>query len=391
MSGEAKKILAPQLNVNDEIVDLVKWHVEHGGVVSICDMICEIETVKSVNEMVAEDNGVIYLKVRSGTSMKVGECLGYIGDSLESIETFIEKNAKKTENVSSEKVKSLKITQKAKKLIKKHQLDVNEILKMGVKGTIKESDVEQFLNMTKPQLSTPKKDIELPGAYTEYVEEDGLHEGHSLFISQKLKNSVDNKLMTTIETELDITEIKRLTEEFKEKNIMLSYLHVLLFSASRILPKFPLFMKFRLGNKIYRYKSVNIAFIVKTFDELLYSPVLREADKHSIEDLVMNCHVTTLKANRQQLQHDEMEGACFTVSYIPNADIRRFVAIIDQFQSGILAVSGEHSRLAIKDGKVCEVPVLTLTLSYDHQIIDGWYAGSFLSQLQKEIKKVVKG
>ena len=44
MSGEAKKILAPQLNVNDENVDLVKWHVEHGGVVSKGDMICEIET-----------------------------------------------------------------------------------------------------------------------------------------------------------------------------------------------------------------------------------------------------------------------------------------------------------------------------------------------------------
>ena len=142
-----------------------------------------------------------------------------------------------------------------------------------------------------------------------------------------------------------------------------------------------LFKNFQVNQHVFEYQSIDVAFIVKTFDDKIYSPVLRRVDTLGIDDIAKACQTLTLEANRQQLKSEHSGGACFTVSYIPNNVITRFVALSDRYQSAILSISGEHDVLKKVDNEIVNVPCTSLTLTYDHTILDGWHAAQFLTRL----------
>jgi len=392
-------ILVPQLNANDDTVDFLGWKVENGSHVSKDQVICEVETMKSLVEITAQQEGILYQMISSQSIAKVGECLGLIGSDQNAIKAYLSKSqADKQALGDNEKIK---ITAKARELAIQHGIRLDQIGGIEVKGTIKVSDVTRYLSQHGQQ-SDPKKqqhyDDEIKGDNKEMspdmsnrVVNEGDLPRHKLFMAQKLRHSFRNKLLTTIDTEIDLRAVKKYIQSCKSKGQLTSFLHIVMYALGQTLSRFPGFTKFQFNNRLFRYRDIDVAFIVKTFDGLLYAPVVRRLDKLDIRQIAEECYSITLRANRRQLKPEEMEGACFSVSCIPHNAISRFVALMDQFQSAILAISGKYNVLELHASKVIQIPKLSLTLTYDHTIIDGWDSAVFLEHLNKEINQAVLG
>ena len=171
---------------------------------------------------------------------------------------------------------------------------------------------------------------------------------------------------------------------------MVSILHLAIAALGRALPEHPRLMSFVEGGQVYTYRSTNVALVVRTQDGKLFTPVLRDVDKLDLVATGKACLEATLAVHRARISPQDLEGACFTVSHIPISSVTRFAALPNRYQSAILAISGERTMAAIVDGNLAQVPTVTLTLSYDHQLCDGIYAATFLDLLAKEMENMLE-
>lgn len=401
MTKAVFRILVPQLNANDDTVDFLEWKIENGSYVKKEQAICEIQTMKALFEITADQEGFIYQIALPHSVAKVGECIGLIGRNQESIKMYLSEEDANKERFRQEKKTTIRATTvKARELAEKHGISLEQIAGVGAKGAVKESDVQRYL-LQLNQASQHEKlcyktkaeddNAQLSSNMLSRVMKEGDIPQHKKFMAQKLRDSLQNKILTTIDTEIELTAIKKYIKSYEQKDIPVSLLHIIMHALGRCLSKHPSFTRFQYNNQIFRYRDIDIAFIVKTFDGLLYAPVVRKVNMLDIWQIAGECRSITLRANRHLLKQEEMEGACFTVSYIPQNIISRFVALIDQFQSAIIAISGEQNILCLRDDKAIQVPKVSLTLSYDHALIDGWDSAIFLGHLQKELSQLSLG
>jgi pyruvate dehydrogenase E2 component (dihydrolipoamide acetyltransferase) len=190
--------------------------------------------------------------------------------------------------------------------------------------------------------------------------------------------------------EADLSRVNERIREAQAAGTMLSLLHVIMTALGRTLPHYPRLIRFLHDGRLYRYRSLDVAFVVRSLEGLLYTPVVRELDQRGLGDVAQACQTAAMRVNRGRIKPEELEGACFTVSYVGMPGVTRFVALPNRFQSAILAVAGEREALFMREGQVTARPVTTLTLSYDHALCDGVYAGEFLTRLLNEMELVIQ-
>ena len=386
-------IVVPQLNVNDDSVQLIAWLVQHGEIVNSGDVICEIETSKAATELTAEHGGVIFRTAVAPTEVRVGERIGLIGPTLDAIQTFL------SEEVDSSNGSSLQggegrpvgATERAQTLAAENGISIEQVAATGVLGTVKESDVRRY--MTQDAVANPPPDSEvlsnLPQVLAPYAVYEDKLSGHQLSVTRALRQSKRNILLATIDADVDLTSINTGIRLAQENGLMLSLLHVVLAALGRTLADFPQVMRFHHDDQIYRYHQCDVAFVVRTTGGNLYTPVVRGVDKLDVNNIARICHAAALKVNRGRVEPKDLEGACLTVSHIATHPVTRFVALPSPFQSAILAVAPERSILTLKDGQVSEKSVATITLSYDHTLWDGLYSADFLQRLVEEMGSVL--
>lgn len=134
------EIKIPQINVNEDLVTLVEWYVRDHATVNVGDLVCCIETTKTVMELEAERPGIIHILAKEGEKIKVGHCIGYIMDSLEEIRQIEAEIFIKTEY-------EIQATKKALKLAEQLNIDLRQI---KINRTIREKDVLTFSQTMKP-------------------------------------------------------------------------------------------------------------------------------------------------------------------------------------------------------------------------------------------------
>jgi pyruvate dehydrogenase E2 component (dihydrolipoamide acetyltransferase) len=130
---------------------------------------------------------------------------------------------------------------------------------------------------------------------------------------------------------------------------------------------------------VFRYRSVDVAIVVRSGDGRLYTPVIRGADRADVAAIATASQAATLAVMRHTIKQEDLEGACFTVSHVPVEGTMRVVAIPNDGQSAVLGISAERTSVAFENGAAVAVPVVTLTLTYDHTLCDGVYAANFLA------------
>ena len=365
-------LVVPQVNVNDDSVLLVRWLVADGANVSAGDAICDVETTKAVSEIEAPANGVLVQSAPAGTRVAVGASIGAIGPTREAVAAALAAAAAVKGTAAESGA-----TPKAIALAGQHGVSLAAVRASGVRGTIKETDVRRFMDGAANSL---------PGWLARHVDREGEVPPFDASVTANLRRSTSHLILASVDMECRLTAAHAVVQRALAGGKMLSALHLVIAAVGRVLPAFPKLASFVWNGSVYRYRGTDVAFVARAGDGRLFTPVLRGVDQMPVDEIARLSQAAAMRALRGSARADELEGAAFTISQVPVAGTTRVVALPSFGQSAILGLSAERIVPAVVDGRIEPVPVITLTLNYDHALCDGVYAATFLAALVKELE-----
>ncbi|MEQ7221674.1 dihydrolipoamide acetyltransferase family protein [Vagococcus fluvialis] len=328
-------------------------------------------------------------------SAPVNSVIGYIGEAgeevpatmpgLETSEEVIEEVVEVKEiatkvEESSVKTDKVRSTPAARRLARLNNVDLYDVKGSGPRNRVQAQDILSYQPTVTGSAVTTVADEEF-----ELIPWTPMRKIISENMVQS-KREVPHVVMTA---EVDMTKVVSLRKDLislveEETNERLSYLEIITKATTRVLKKYPIFNSRSSEEGIYQYKHVNIGIAVALEDGLIV-PVVKNADKKGLAELTTDIKELTRKARNSQLSKDEMIGATFTISSLGKSKVKHFTPIINYPEAAILGIGGmyEKQEIITENGevKVINKPVVELSLSFDHRVVDGAPASNFLSDL----------
>ncbi|MFC1562619.1 dihydrolipoamide acetyltransferase family protein [candidate division KSB1 bacterium] len=190
-------------------------------------------------------------------------------------------------------------------------------------------------------------------------------------------------LVSEIDTE-KIIELKKSLNE-TQSDVKITYNDIFIKITALTLKIHPYMASHFMGDKIRRFKNINLGFAVAVEDGLLV-PVIKDCDKKSIKDIAVESKSLAEKAKIKRLRRHEYQGAVFTITNLGMYDIENFSAIINPPECAILAF-GSIIKKPVVIGDQLEVGNrMKITLSCDHRVIDGTLGAEFLKSLKMNLE-----
>jgi len=390
MSIEIKSPTFPE-SVADGTV--ANWVKKEGETVEQDEVIAEIETDKVVLEVVAPV---------SGTITKIVKQEGEIVNSSELIAEFNEGDSglSKSEVIesSSESViqesKADKLGPAAKRIIAEENIDPSEIKSTGKDGRVTKADLINHLSnkpedkkILEPQASVVKNDI----SFTDSRDEKRVP-------MSRLRATIANRLLTvkqetamlTTFNEVDMLPIKELRSKYgaefeKQHGVKLGFMGFFVIAAIQALKKFPLVNASIDKSDIVYHGYQDIGVAVST-DRGLVVPVIRDADMMSLPDIEKSIMDFSIKARDGKLSIEEMQGGTFTISNGGVFGSLLSTPILNAPQTAILGMHSIQNRPVAIENEVVIRPMMYLAMSYDHRLLDGKEAVTFLVSIKEQLE-----
>ena len=213
-------------------------------------------------------------------------------------------------------------------------------------------------------------------------------------IAKRLKSAQETAAMLTTFNEVDMSKVinfrKENQDEFKNKfNIKLGFMSFFVKASIKSLKLYPAINAEVENNDIIYKNYYNISFAVGT-DKGLVVPVLKNADEMSFADIEKNIKILSDKADKGSLSIEDLQGGTFTISNGGVYGSMLSTPIINPPQSGVLGMHNIVERAIVLNGEIKIRPVMYLALSYDHRIIDGKEAVSFLKEIKENLEEPEK-
>jgi len=416
----SEKIVVPALGESINEATIAKWLKNKGDMVSADEPIVELETDKVNLEVPSPVSGTLSkINSKDGSTVEVGAVLGEVTESdtekkvIEKIKTS-KSDQKKEENnvvnldiekrsepsifeekeVDSEtlvltneisKEKSTKINKSlspsVRKIISEKKININEIQGSGKDGRILKGDLINLMGVN------PKpNERKIQHGQEERIKMTRLRQT----IAKRLKQAQENAAMLTTFNEVDMTAIISMRNENKEDfqnryGIKLGFMSFFVKACVVGLKIFPSINAEIEESEIIYKNYYNISFAVGT-DRGLVVPVLRNADELSFADIEKNIKELSEKAKNGNLIIDDLQGGTFTISNGGVYGSMLSTPILNPPQSGVLGMHNIVDRPIAIDGEVKVRPVMYLALSYDHRLIDGKEAVSFLKTVKENLE-----
>ncbi len=393
----AHEILMPKLSSTMDVGTITVWLKEEGDRVEIGEAIFEVMTDKIAIEVEAYEEGILLKKyIGNDGSAPVNSVIGYIGEAgeevpatmpgLETSEEVIEEVVVEVKEIatkveeSSVKTDKVRATPAARRLARLNNVDLYDVKGSGPRNRVQAQDILSYQPAVTGSAVTTVADDEF-----ELIPWTPMRKIISENMVQS-KREVPHVVMTA---EVDMTKVVSLRKDLislveEETNERLSYLEIITKATTRVLKKYPIFNSRSSEEGIYQYKHVNMGIAVALEDGLIV-PVVKNADKKGLAELTTDIKELTRKARNSQLSKDEMTGATFTISSLGKSKVKHFTPIINYPEAAILGIGGmyEKQEIITENGevKVINKPVVELSLSFDHRVVDGAPASNFLSDL----------
>ncbi|NUE02210.1 2-oxo acid dehydrogenase subunit E2 [Halorubraceae archaeon YAN] len=428
----------PKLGLEMDSGTVVAWLVEEGGTVTKDEPIAEIESEKTTAEVDAREDGVLReIILQEGDNAPPGDPMAIVAGEDEDISELLasigtdepaapEPETKTTDAPAAEttataqsQTTSVKASPRAKKRAEELGVDLTTVSGSGPGGAITEEDVESAgptpTEDIKASPRAKKRAEELGvdlatvsgsgpgGAITEEdveshtdattttsdgrtIAEERPLDGMRRTISSRLGESYRNAVHVTEHRTAGAAELKRAanaaTAVTGEK---VSVTDILLTTLSEALGEHPEFNATFEDDVHYLYNERNICLAVDVDDGLI-TPVIRNVDELSIDELATKRGQMTEKALSGSYSMDDLTGGTFTVSNLGLLGVESFDPIINPPQVAILGVNAMGDRPVAQDGAVAIKTVLPLDLSFDHRVVDGADAARFLTTLVGHIE-----
>ncbi|SFE42602.1 dihydrolipoamide acetyltransferase family protein [Alteribacillus iranensis] len=413
--------------------EIVKWAIKEGDEIKEDDTLVEVQNDKSVVEIPSPVEGTIKeIKAEEGKTVVVDEVIVVIDDGSEDTSSEDKKEEDKkeedkkeedkkekqeskqeeqTETTANEEPKEEQATKEEKqtdnkrviampsvrKFAREKGVNIQEVKGTGKNGRILKEDIEAFLDGGQDaETSADGKDEsqeEAPAATatsqdTASLEERVPMKGIRKAIAKAMVNSKHTAPHVTHMDEVDVTNLVANRKKFKpiaaEKDIKLTYLPYVVKALTSALREYPALNASIDDEKeeiVYK-KYYNIGIAADT-EQGLVVPVVKEADRKSIFMIADEINQLAVKARDGKLTSEEMKNGSCTISNLGSASGQWFTPVINHPEVAILGIGRIEEKAVVRDGEVVIAPMLALSLSYDHRLIDGMTAQHALNHVKR--------
>ena len=386
----ANPIVMPRLGDFMTEGTISKWNKAAGEGVEQGEVIAEIESEKLNYQLEAGGAGILHTVAGEGDVVPVDGIIAYLlaeGEAPPAAETSAPAAAAERAAARRAPAKTagrrsdsgVPSTPGARRLAANLEVDIAQVTPTGPRGRVTEGDVRAFAESQKsaPAAAGPRG-LPEPSSSTALS-------GMRKSIADHMRSSLAGTAQLSFFMELDVTEAQRLRKEASSgTDVNLSIAHVLTKACAGALKRYPPLNSVMSDGQLLTFDDVNIGVAV-SLREGLVVPVVRGADDKTVEQIARETTGLADRARDGSLGPDEVLGGTFTISVLGSVD--GFTPILNAGQSAILGVGKSADKPVVRDGEIVVREMITVSLTVDHQVVDGAVAAGFMRRLQQLVER----
>ena len=400
-------VVMPALEMAQDTGTLVSWRKKEGETVTKGEILLEIETDKAVVEVEALADGVLAgVKAQPGDVIPVGRTIAWILGAGESVPLDEPARpaalggvlhsssriplASQTPSESRPHAKGVRISPKARRIAQERGVDIERVRGSGADGEILAADIlaaaESCASAASASPSRPKATSTATGSsprarplssigrlMAERTTQSWTTVPH-FFLTREVEATGLNEARTKSSQSIDASRGAHLT-----------HTDLLIFFVARALEEHPRLNASWTGQDIRLNEEINIGVAMAVEDGVV-SGVIHHANKIDLGEIAVQRRDLAERARAGRLRPSDISGGTFTISNLGMYHVDAFTAIIIPAQAAILAVGGIADRVVAMEGKPVVRPMITLTLSCDHRVVDGARAAKFMHALADSLQ-----
>jgi pyruvate dehydrogenase E2 component (dihydrolipoamide acetyltransferase) len=391
----AISVVMPALEMAQETGKLLAWRKKEGDHVAKGEPLLEIETDKAVVEIESPAGGILAgVKSHEGAVVPVGEIIAWIvapGEQPPAPSVAAAPSGRtKTEQPKSSAVapataqssasQSINISPKARRLAKEQGIDIAQIKGSGPQGSITTEDV----------IAAKESGASAPNA-TGFAASSPALSAVARLMAERTTKSWATVPHFFVVRDADSTALLEFQRKLKSKSRSISptITDCLIGLVARALERHPALNSSWTGDNIRSNPDINLSLAVAVTDGVV-APVVQTANSISLADIATRRAALVERARSGRLSPADISGGTFTISNLGMLKVDSFTAIITSAQAAVLAVGAVSDRVVAISGKPAVRPVMTLSLSSDHRVVDGARAAAFMNDLVEAIREPEK-
>jgi 2-oxoglutarate dehydrogenase E2 component (dihydrolipoamide succinyltransferase) len=393
-------IKIPSLGESVSEATIAKWLKNVGDAIKQDEPIVELETDKVTLEINAPQSGVLSEVLAAiGESVKVGAIIGKISEGgaatapIASQQKIVQEKTIQAsvpaQNQTKTKASELPPSPAARKWVEENQLDPKAIPASGKDGRLTKGDVVSFLNAKPEQITSMP--IQTPIATNQGRSEERVRMSRlRQKIAERLKSAQNTAAILTTFNEIDMSAVIHLRESYKAQfekrhGVKLGFMGFFVKAAIQALKEIPAVNASIEGDELVYKNYYDLGVAVGT-DQGLVVPVIRNADQLSLAEIEKQIGDFGLRAREGKIKLEDLQGGTFTISNGGVYGSLMSTPILNPPQSGILGMHKTEKRPIVVNDQIVIRPMMYIALSYDHRIIDGKEAVTFLVRIKENIE-----
>jgi pyruvate dehydrogenase E2 component (dihydrolipoamide acetyltransferase) len=414
----AEAIYLPKVGMTMEEGTLTKWAIADGAAVARRQVVFEMETEKVQMEIEAEHDGTLKQLVPEGAVLKPGDVVGCILAAGEEVpQSLIDRVAGQLAQVPGAGSQSeaateqatlapgeqqpvvgstpppapgpLRISPIARRLADENGIDVATLTGTGPSGRIVERDVQKAIE-AKSTAPAPGAAAAEASPAAPAAGESIPYRGRRRTIGERMRESVTTVAPVTLTTEAPVDAatamIHGLNREWRSEGVVVTLTGLVARACALALKEHPQLNARLEGDQIVVAAEINVGVALDQ-DAGLIVPVLRAADRMSLQMVMKQLRELTNKAKEDKLRAEDVGGGTFTVTSLEGTVVDAFTPIINPPQAAILGVGRTRDVAAFEGSEVVKRQVVTLSLTFDHRVTDGAPAAKFLGRVAELLER----
>jgi pyruvate dehydrogenase E2 component (dihydrolipoamide acetyltransferase) len=390
----AVSVVMPALEMAQDSGKLVSWLKQEGDSVRKGEMLLEVETDKAVVEVEAAADGILAgVSAKPGDVVHVGHTIGWLvqpGEAPPAAVTRPVATASAAVASSAAAVPSLntpargaaRISPKARRLAQEKGIDISRLTGSGPGGEILADDILAAAAGSEPGVAATQT--------VESRREGGPAPTIGRLMAERTTQSWTTVPHFFVTREVDAGALNEARERMlpaieRSHGVKITHTDVLVAIAARTLAHHPRLNATWTDGRVVLQQDVNIALAIGV-ENAVVTAVIPHADRTTIDGIATRRRELTQRAQAGRLQPADIAGATFTISNLGMFEVDAFTAIIVPPQAAILAVGAITDRVVAVNGQPAVRPILSMTLSCDHRVVDGVRAAEFMRDLANAIK-----
>ena len=405
-------VVMPALEMAQETGKLVSWKKKEGEQVKKGEILLEVETDKAVVEIEAAVDGVLAgVTAKVDDVVPVGQVIAWLlkaGESVPAASGIPQQTGRKMDSAPAAaaaaavveaapepaSVAGAKISPKARRLAREHGVDIARVKGSGPGGEILADDIMKAAAAPAPAASAyaapPVASAATarpasPPAAAQPGSDTGAVSSIGKIMAERTTQSWTQVPQFYVTRAVDASNLnasrtRRVPEIERSHGVKVTHTDILVAAVARALRHFPRMNGSWNNGAIAMHAEVNVA-LAMAVENAVVTAVIKNADKLALGDIAKGRKELTERARANRLTPADIQGATFTISNLGMMEVDAFTAIIVPPQAGILAVGAIKDQVVASGGFIGIKPMMNLTLTSDHRVIDGARAAEFLNDV----------